>query len=633
MTMKRTMAAGLALLAGVLLPGGWAQALINPNFTPIHLVSQSDSILEVQFGPAKGGLIPATVKTVIKGKPAAKTISLNLASTAVKEQAQAVEKLIAESGATPALFFSGKINEKGAAPGADAGDAGETEKGFLHINGQWISFDKDKGDVWLMNEISSPMLATWNGGDDMLRKVVDYILTDPDAVIPCAEGVQWGTPQKFATIAGKVRVALPVTMVDGGSQVLFVAASSGDRLFECDAKDSKNPGPKDVTAAHKLTTKSVVATWGDLNADGRMDLVSWNGETVSVLLQDANGALQAGATLPTTELKGGCTSLAVIDSGVAGHPAVLIGTATMPLLWTPSLGAEAQTARPVTAGGAPVKELGAAGRCLVADFDADGLADILQLFTKGSLIYKGKAPGQFEAPKPCAVALGTGPSDAFLGDFDADGLLDVVTLGDATQLWNNRGKMEFVNVMQATGELMYKGNTDSHFGAMGDINGDGRQDVICFYVNDTPHINFNRGFRSFGHANAIDFKTTNVIPGMENGQQTGCWTDLNGDGIQELVIILTNGEAWFLPVDNGSEKGGCVRVLLSSKSSYVGPVNVVGYRGKRCLCAWNVLPGTSEGFIAQTEAGPVTIKWQLPGGKPQSKDIPIENAPVRFLLP
>ena len=76
-----------------------------------------------------------------------------------------------------------------------------------------------------------------------------------------------------------------------------------------------------------------------------------------------------------------------------------------------------------------------------------------------------------------------------------------------------------------------------------------------------------------------------------------------------------------------------MRVLLSSKNSYVGPVNVVGYRGKRCLGAWNVMPGTSEGFVAQTEAGPVTLKWQLPGGKPQSKDFILENAPVKFVLP
>ncbi len=632
MTKRQMVGVGIAALTWTLFSIEPAQALINPNFTPIHLVNQADTILEVQLSPAKDSVITATVKAVIKGKFEAKTFALSLKDTAFPAQAEVVERLAGAPGAGPALFFSGKIKEKDAQPTGDGGggnDAGDIEKGYLHIDGQWVSFEKDKG-VWCMNEISSKMLGTWNGGTDMLRKVVDYTLSDPQPVIPCTEGVSWGKPSKFATLGGKVTATMPMTRVNGGNQTLFVAADSGDKLFEYDAASR---GLKDVTAAHKLVTKSTVATWGDLNADGRMDLVSWNGAAVTVFLQDSNGVLQADAKLPASGVKGGCTSLVVIESGVAGHPAVLIGTAAMPLLWTPTPGAEPQTAKPVASGEAPVKDFGAAGRCLVADFDADGLADILQLFEKGSLIYKGRAPGRFEPPKPCTVALGAGQSDAFLGDVDGDGLLDIFTLGDITRIWNNRGKMEFVNVMQASGEFSYKGSTDSHFGAIGDINGDGRQDVVCFYANGIPHINFNRGFRSFGNANGIDFEATGVIPGAGNGQQTGCWTDLNGDGIQELVVVLANGEAWFLPVDTGNEKGGCARVMLSSQGPYAGPLNVVGYRDKRCLGAWNVLPGTTEGFVAQNEAGPVTLTWQLPGGKPQSKTVTLENVPVKVILP
>ncbi|MEI6082701.1 MAG: VCBS repeat-containing protein [Verrucomicrobiota bacterium] len=607
-----------------------AQALINPNFTPIHLMKQSDTVLDLQLNPAKDGVVTASVKSVIKGKFAAKTISLDLKDVTIPAQREVVEQIAGAPRAEPALFFIGKIGEEGDAAGG-GGNAGNDVRGFLHAECQWISFDKDK-DVWSMNDINNKMLGTWNGGTDMLRKLVDYILTDPDADVPCEEKVSWGKPVKFATLSGKVRAVAPVTLVNGGRQLLFVTADSGDKLF---VYDDKSRGLNDVSSEHKLAAKSTVATWGDLNADGRMDLVSWNGTAVTVYLQDSNGVLQADAKLPASEVKGGCTSLAVIDSGVAGHPAVLIGTAAMPLLWTPALGAEAQAAKPVAAGEAPVKDLGAAGRCFVADFDGDGYADILQLFAKGSLVYKGKAVGQFESPKPCDVFLGPGNSDAFLGDIDGDGLLDLFTLGDNTRVWNNRGAMKFVNVMQESGEFTYKGATYSHCGAVGDINGDGRQDVICFYENGVPHINFNRGFRSFGHANSIDLQSTGVIPGAGDGQQTGCWTNLKGDGIQEIVIVLTNGEIWFMPVipDGGSEKGGCVRVMLSSTGSYAGPLNVVGWRGKRCLGTWNVLPGTTEGFVAQNEAGPVTIKWRLPGGKLMEKKVTVENAPVKLMLP
>lgn len=613
-----------AVLAGFLMSAGLAHALINPNFTPMHLVNQSEIILELQLTGAQDGKIRAEVKEVIKGKYEAKTVSLELQGSAFKEQIDIIAKMATQPGGVQALFFVSQANADG------GGDASGGEKGLLHLSGQWVSFDHEK-DVWRMESINAKMQATWNGGTDMLRRAVDYVLTDPAPSFPCAEGVSWGTPSKFATFTGMVHAVMPVTLTDGGKQALFVASESGDRLFVYDPKER---ALQDVTSAYKLATTSRVAAWGALKPDGRLGLVSWDGRSVSAYLQDSNGVLQMSAALSKTELKGNCLSLTVIDSGTPGCPAVLIGTDTMPLLWTPVFGQDAaQTVRPVAAGAPLVKDLGPAGRCLVADFDGSGLPSILQLFAKGSLMYKGKAAGQFEEPKPCAVALGTGPSDAFLGDFSGSGLLDVLTLGDSIRMWGNCGHMKFVDVMSFTGEFAYKGQTDAHAGAVGDINGDGRQDIICFYDNSVPHINFNRGFRSFGHANVIDFDTTGVIPEIANGQQTGNWTNLKGDGIQELVVVLKNGDAWFLPVDTGSDKGGCVRVMLSSKAKYAGPLKVVGWRGKHCLGAWNLLPGVAEGFVAQTEAGPVTIQWQLPNGKLQSRDLTIENMPVDLLIP
>ena len=56
---------------------------------------------------------------------------------------------------------------------------------------------------------------------------------------------------------------------------------------------------------------------------------------------------------------------------------------------------------------------------------------------------------------------------------------------------------------------------------------------------------------------------------------------------------------------------------------------VTGWIGKRCLGAWNVLPGTSQAFFGRRDAGPVTLKWRLPGGKEQQKEIVVEKATAR----
>src|SRR5262249_17127746 len=145
------------------------------------------------------------------------------------------------------------------------------------------------------------------------------------------------------------------------------------------------------------------------------------------------------------ELKDGCLSLSPIDAGKPGHPGVIIGTKTGHLLWMSDAPA---TAKPLGPAYADAK-LGAPTACLVADFDDDGIPDLIQIFEKGSLIYKGTASGQFADPAPSEISTGPGAGGAFIGDFDMDGSLDIFTVSEngSSGLWNNRGKMQFVNTM------------------------------------------------------------------------------------------------------------------------------------------------------------------------------------------
>ena len=612
----------LAGLAAVCLAAGGsrASALINPNFTPVHLVNQSSLVLELHFGPVTDGKATAAVTRVLKGEFTAKTVRFDLTTSAFPAHVKGVTELAKAPGGATAVFFAGGADEDGDVAAEMNG------KAYLHLAGTWVSFKAGKN-AWEMQEVSETMGTTWSGGTDMLLRATEYILEDPDADVPVKEGAGWSHFERFAKLDGRVGAATPVDLAGDGTLTLHLACETGDRLFRYDAKTRK---VADVTDAEKLTAKSACAAWGDFNADGRMDLVSFDGASLVIHAQDADGTFRAGQTLPKTARPDGCLSLTCVDSGRPGQPCVVIGTKRSPLVWTPG---ELGTVTPV-GGDFAGAALGAPGTCLVADFDGDASADLLQLFEKGSLVYRGVATGRFGAGERCAPALGTGVTGAFLGDWDADGLLDVFTLSSegASGLWNNRGRLAFVNTMTMTGELSYKGSSGATGGMTGDFNNDGRQDVLFYYASAPPRLYFNRGFRSFGLTNDMDLSTNNMLPQAEEGQQAGCLADLNGDGAQDMVLVLKNGEAWAFYVEAGEGSARCVRAVLSSKGPYIGPLTVAGWRGKRGLGAWNVTAGTSEAFFGQEEAGPISLKWQMPGGRVEQKEIVVENGPIRVVL-
>ena len=627
--MKRLMTIGWAIAAAAIFTQNEAQALINPKFTPVHLVQQSGLIAELQLNAVKDGKFTGTVKRALKGKADGAAVSFDLTTSAYAEHVKAIEKMVGAQGSASVVFFVGEFQDReGAGGGADAGQAGAAQKGFLHIAGSWVTFFKGKIGAWEMDEISTPMLGTWNGATEMLLQATEYILAEPDADLPVSEGADWKRDEikQFAKVEGAVHAALPVDLTGTGKFALYVASEGGDHLFELKGKELQ-----DVTAAHKLSAKSRVATWGDVNGDGRMDLISFDGEAIGVFTQAADGTFQAGKKLAKAQLPDGCLSLGCMDSGKPGKPAVLIGTKGWPAVWAPD-----EEAAPRNLGGAdaPAKELGAPGRCLLADLDGDANPDLLQLFANGSLIHKGKAPAQFEAAQRGDVALGAGQADAFFGDYDADGLLDIFTVAsdDSTRLWNNRGKFKFVETMMLSGELSYKGSSGAIGGATVDFNNDGRQDVLFYYAATSPHLYFSRGFRSFGHANSMDVGMNGLLPQAEEGEQAACFADLNGDNVPDMVLVLKNGEAWVFWCDTGSGSANVARGALPSQGPYLGPLTVTGWQAKRCLGAWNVIPGLSEAWAARTDAGPLSLRWQMPGGKSGKKDMVLENSAVRFAV-
>jgi hypothetical protein len=616
------LATSLILAAGVT-----ARAFINPNFTPKDLEKDSELILLLELkNPDEAGKAVATVKKVLKGDCKDKEVTFDLLAMAEPVQAQGKEVMATIAGGDrQALLFAGKFQAEGT--GLEGG--GEKVAGLLHNGGRWSIMSLANNKIWEMEKIDEKMLGTFSGSTDMLVRCMTYIMTDPNAEVPVEEKVDWAGKIRIGKTDRKVNMVAAVDLAGDGKLAAFLASDAGDQVYRWNGKTME-----DVTAKLALRSKSSVFAWADFNRDGRLDLASWDGEQLSIHYQQADGTFAAAAVRAGDALQNGCLSLSVLDVGRSGKPGLLVGTKASPVVLTFKEDGSAE-GRPLVTGSLPAKDLGEAGRCLVADFDGDSFPDVVQLFSKGGLFYKGKAPGSFAPPVKNQVGFGKGPYGACLGDYDHDGLPDilVVSLDGVPSLYQNLGGGKFTDVLPGSGSFGYISKPGGTFCQTIDINNDGRQDIFVTYAAGlAPQIFFNRGFRCFGLARKMDAQVQAMLPQAAGGQQAGCVADFTGHNATDMFLVLTGGELWLLPRRVEDTALGVV-AALSTKSPYAGPLVVTAFdQNKRPLGGWTVSAGEPGALLGMSEPGPLTIKWRLPGGPVREKEVVVENKAKRVFL-
>jgi hypothetical protein len=628
MSFRKCQSYGLVL--GALVWAFQAEALINPNFTPVNLVDESQQIIMVTLKKgAQAATFEGVTQTALKGEKLAKMPVLDCNKALNEETKKYLVDFIDRVGSSPALLFMGKFSETGEAGQAPQEDDRAGQKMFLHIGAKWVDLvGEADGTTYGLIMLNAHMEGTWAGSSDMLLRAVKFRLADPTADFPVKSGASWQAPVQIGKVDG-LRKLRAVDLDGNGKGILFAMSDKGDKLFVYDAASKT---VKDVTAARKLTSKSVAVAWGDFSGDGKLDLASFDGKVLTVLVQKEDGTFLAQPVALAAEAAAGCSVLAALDVGQKDKAGLLIAGGASPLMLKDVVAA-APLAVPLAEGGTGAAGLGKMADCLVADLDNDQVADVLCVYEKGSLLFKGKSAGAFMPAAKGDISGGTASQAACLADFDSDGRLDVFTVSEeGSRIWQNEGGGKFAEYLNVSGEIAYISKPNSIDCMTSDFNNDGRQDVLITYSDQGAQIFFNRGFRSFGHAHDLDLTENQLLVAAEAGQKAGCAIDLNNDGAQDMVLGLPDGGIWCF--DRSTDDGQPLAVIaaLSPKHPFKGPVTVTGWVGERLLGAWNVMPGTADAFFGTREAGVITVKWQLPGNGAQKMDVQLESKAKRIEL-
>ena len=304
---------------------------------------------------------------------------------------------------------------------------------------------------------------------------------------------------------------------------------------------------------------SLAVALGDLNGDGRADLValtdnvSSGGDSLFLHLQQSDhtlgsaswtyGAGMPGVILGHTVAVGDVTGdgrddiLAVTVSGLEVFPQTSSGTIGAPVSIADST---------------PLKLL------RLGDFNKDGRLDVAAIATiypptsetiDEIHIFLQSASGKLGAP--VAVSLGfQGPSDLDVADVDGDGKLDLVVGGGAqggfTFLFGNGQGGFGAPVSNSLGTLASGRVTYATALGVGDVDGDGRTDVaLVTWFDDVVEV--------LQQQPGGTFTPTRLTQFQEQQVNTMAVRDLTRDGKGE-VVLLDDGDLALWLGGQGSEQ-------------------------------------------------------------------------------
>ncbi|MEZ6242697.1 MAG: VCBS repeat-containing protein [Phycisphaerales bacterium] len=356
------------------------------------------------------------------------------------------------------------------------------------------------------------------------------------ALAPCVP--ELGGEQTYPSGVNDQRIVLADLDVDGDlDAVVGLFTTNGVNVMYADGMGGFN-SPITIPAG----AGGGVAV-GDLNHDGRPDIVTANGlnDDISVILADTD-FFGEQVRYPAGD---GPSSIAIVDLNMDTHPDLAVSAGlddTLRIFLGDGTGAFAAQP-PIT-----IDDL---RQVLAADFNADGIPDLVCPRSSPSKVdvLLGVGDGTFETP--VSYDAGFGANFIALGDLDENGTMDIVVVHGVVSVPPTDATL---SVLLGGGDgtfappVSYTVGQRPHSCAIADLNGDGHLDVVESNI-DTSELSVLYGVGD----GTLQPQVRMPFAGQPTSVALG---DLVGDGFPDLVF-LNNASGDVSVVLNACDAGGC----------------------------------------------------------------------------
>ena len=372
-------------------------------------------------------------------------------------------------------------------------------------------------------------------------KTISILLGKPDGtmaqprVIPLTTGVSAIAAGDFNR-DGKEDLAL----IDSNGNYVWIMVGIGDGTFQ-------PPVP------YATSYDPIAITVGDVNGDGKLDLIVANNcsPLISVLLGNGDGTFATHVDYDAAQ-GGGCgflpSAAAIGDVNGDGKPDLVIAVSTYVSVL---LGNGDGTFQAFTEYG----NGGLTTSVAIADFNGDHKLDlaVTRGYSAVVSILLGAGDGTF--PTETDYPTANGPIAVLIADFNGDGKFDVATTNEPWGVWPP--PFGSVSVLLGNGDGTLQPHLDYGVGATpivaaADFNGDGRLDLAVASQNCQNYQPCGTGQLSITPGNGDGTFPQPVAISVNNISNGIAAADLNNDRKPDLLVGNWNGVSVLLGNGNGS---------------------------------------------------------------------------------